>query len=217
MNRDNTIRFISIGISIILVAVIAFWLIRYFSEKPTPKKVAIQLVEDELDIVFGHDSATITVFMYSNYGCPYCRTFFIEVLPAIHEEYIESGKVKIIMRLTLKTQNPDLLNSMKAAVCVNKYGNYEYLHQLVLSQSNIVFTADFQDMLNEFIDKDSQVAACMLAGESESYLNRNLAEFEQLGLQGTPSFVIENSVFHGAKDYSTFKQILEYFINRNNV
>lgn len=213
MSKDRTIHFISIVVSIILVAAIIFWLIRYYSGKPSSKKAAIQLVDDDLDIVFGHDSAHVAVFMYSNYGCPYCRKFFTEVLPAIDEEFIQSGKVKIIMRLTLKTQNPDLLNSMKAAVCVNKYGNYEYLHQAVLSQSNIVFTADFQDMINEFIDKDVHVAECILAGESAAYLERNLAEFEKLGLQGTPSFVIESTVFHGFKDYAMFKQILEYFLN----
>ncbi len=217
MNKQKTITTVSVALSLLLTAAIIFWIVRHYSISADIKKTSIQLTEDELDIVFGDKNAPLAVYMYGNYGCPYCRKFFQEVLPGLDEEFIKSGKVKIIMRLTLKTKNPELLNALKAAVCVNKYGNYEYLHQLVLSQSNIVFTADFQDMLNEFIDKDPQVAECMLAGESEAYLNRNLTEFEQLGLQGTPSFVIENSIFHGAKDYSTFKKILEYFIRQNNV
>ena len=55
---------------------------------------------------------------------------FQEVYPAIEDEFINSGKVKIILRLTFKTANQDLTTAMKASVCVNKFGNYEYLHQL---------------------------------------------------------------------------------------
>ena len=209
MNSDNLMRTISIAISAILVAFIVFWITRYYLSDSGSKKTTIQLTQDDLDIVYGEDTASISVFMYSNYGCPYCRKFFTEVYPELENEYIKTGKIKLVMRLTLSTKNQDLMNSLKAAVCVNRYGNYEYLHQLMLSQSNIVFTSDFQDMLNEFIDKDPLVAQCMLAGESEAYLQRNLQEFEKLGLQGTPSFVVQNTVIHGFSDYPRFRQMLD--------
>ena len=105
---------------------------------------------------------------------------------------------------------------MKASVCVNKFGNYEYLHQLFLNQSNIVYTADFHDMIDEFIDKDIQVAECILGGDADNYLKQNIEEFETLKLKGVPTFVIDRKIYYGFKEYDLLKKILNYHLTQIN-
>ncbi|HOG19710.1 MAG TPA: thioredoxin domain-containing protein [Salinivirgaceae bacterium] len=183
-----------------------------FFVKDKIRQIETELSQRDLDIVFGNDSTLVSVFLYANYGCPYCCKFFNEVYPAIEDEYINSGKVKIIMRLTFNSANQDLTTAMKVAVCVNKFGNYEYLHQLFLSQSNIVYTTDFHDMVDEFIDKDIQVAECILGGAADEYIKDNIEEFEALNLKGVPTFVIESKIYYGFKEYDSFKKILDYHL-----
>jgi protein-disulfide isomerase len=210
MNRKRTISVILILISIVLAAAIIYKLVKYFEPTKGLEKSKITLQDRELDIIFGNDSAQNTVYMYSNYGCPVCRKFLTNVIPAMETEFFQTKRLKINMRLTLKTENMDILNSMRASVCVNHYGNFEYLHQLLLSQSNIIYTAEFENMVNSFVDKDPFVAECIMAGASDAYLNSNLEEFEQLGFKGTPSFVLNGYSIQGFGDYLGFrKKILQ--------
>jgi protein-disulfide isomerase len=204
--------YLAYGLSAIFIVLIG---IKIFDIYSFPKKKgSIEGIEQRpLDIVFGSDSAKLSVYMYSSYSCSYCILFFTDVFPQFSEEYINTGKAKLIMRLALKTKDIDLTNSLKTAVCINKYGNFKYLHELLLNDNKIVYTEPFRKMVEEFIEKDNIIAECMLGGEAESYLNANLEDFEKLDLKGTPTFIIDNVVYSGYRDYSQFKKILDNHLN----
>ena len=44
----------------------------------------------------GADEAPITIYEASDFQCPYCRVFWEETLPKIKQEYIETGKARMI-------------------------------------------------------------------------------------------------------------------------
>ena len=166
------------------------------------------LTTDANDIVFGNDSAQLSVYMYASYNCSYCRKFFTDVLPELQEDFIDTKRVKIILRLTSRTIDKKLKRALKAQVCVNKYGNYQYLHELLLNNDKIVYTDDFQKMITEFAEKDPFIGECIDGSEANRYLLRNLAEFDSLKVKGTSTFVIKNVVYPGYRDAQAFNKIL---------
>jgi protein-disulfide isomerase len=50
------------------------------------------------DIVMGSPTAPVTLIEYASMTCPHCAHFAIETFPKIKEKYIDTGKVKYIMR-----------------------------------------------------------------------------------------------------------------------
>ncbi len=202
---------IAYGLSVIILILISVKLYEYLSA-PKVKAGADILEQRDLDIVFGNKDAPLAIYMYSNYGCTYCKSFFTDIYPSLKEEFIDTGKVKLIMRLSVKTSNLDIKNSLKAAVCVNKYGYFEYLHELLLTDYNVVYTSDFREMIDEFIDKDLLVAECILGSEAEEYLQQNLKDFEYLELKGTPSFIVDKTIYQGYRDFDEFKKIVKNHI-----
>jgi Protein-disulfide isomerase len=44
--------------------------------------------------VAGSPDAGVTVMAFEDFACPHCRTYQAEVLPAIREEYIDSGRIR---------------------------------------------------------------------------------------------------------------------------
>ena len=52
----------------------------------------------KLDMTLGNADAKVTIIDYSSLTCPHCATFHEEVFPKLKEEYIETGKVKLIFR-----------------------------------------------------------------------------------------------------------------------
>ncbi|MBE0688789.1 MAG: DsbA family protein, partial [Anaerolineae bacterium] len=50
------------------------------------------------DKVFGPDDAPVTIIEYASLTCPHCRTFHVNVWPGLKEKYVDTGKVRFIMR-----------------------------------------------------------------------------------------------------------------------
>jgi len=46
--------------------------------------------------ILGSTSAPIIIEIYSDFGCPACRTFHDQMLPAIVKDYVMAGKVQVI-------------------------------------------------------------------------------------------------------------------------
>ncbi len=207
-NRKRHI-IIALAISVVLIVLIAYKAYEYFTKEPTEPKVATQLAPKKLDIVFGNDSADLAIYMYSSYSCTYCRRFFEVVFPKLKENFIDKNSVKLVMRLTSNTRNLKMKRALKAAVCVNKYGNFEYMHKLMLHDPKVIFREDFQQMIDDFTMRDPFVGECIDGTAAQEYLYENFKEFSKLGLKGTPSFVIENIIYPGYREYSFFRKTVE--------
>ena len=50
------------------------------------------------EMVIGAEDAPVTLIEYASYTCPHCANFHTGVLPQLKEEYIDTGKVKLIYR-----------------------------------------------------------------------------------------------------------------------
>ncbi|MHA3913915.1 DsbA family protein [Halovulum sp. GXIMD14793] len=53
---------------------------------------------EAVDMVKGNADAPVTVVEYASFTCPHCRTFHTQTFPKIRENFIETGKVKFILR-----------------------------------------------------------------------------------------------------------------------
>jgi protein-disulfide isomerase len=51
------------------------------------------------DIPLGSESAPVTIIEYASMTCPHCAAFSNGVFPRLKEKYIDTGKVRFIMRL----------------------------------------------------------------------------------------------------------------------
>ena len=92
---------LSLGLAVGSVA--ASWGLAAAAQKRAQARTEIPL--DELmqpgplpELVFGKEDAPITVVEYASMTCGHCANFHNKVLPTIKEKYVDSGKVRFIMR-----------------------------------------------------------------------------------------------------------------------
>jgi len=190
---------------VILFGFLAYHLIKVSSKN----SASISLQEKDLDIVYGSDEALLTVFMFSSYECKFCTNFLTESLPLLKKKYIETNKVKLVIKLVDITNNSKVLSSLKLAVCINECGNFEPIDKLLQSEPSVVYTDEFMQLTEDFITENNYIEEFMLSGIAESYIVSNYKDFKALSLTGTPTFIINNKIYKGYKNYDSLKKKIE--------
>ena len=94
----------------------------------------LDIAED--DFIIGEKNAPITIIEYASLSCGHCADFHINSLPNLIEEFVDTGKAKIIFR-DFPFNYPALLGSMVLR-CVPEDIRYEYASALYQLQSKWV-------------------------------------------------------------------------------
>jgi len=69
--------------------------------------------------------APITVELYTDYQCPHCRAFYLETLPLLTNEFIKTGKVRLIHRDFPLSQFKYSKTAMHYANAAGQVGKFE--------------------------------------------------------------------------------------------
>ncbi len=212
VKRLKPAEWIALAISLILIVLIAVKAWELYQNRNG--KLSEPITANPLDITFGSDTAQLSVYAYVSYHCGYCRLFFTDVYPELEKDFISTGKVRLVVKLVEHSGNPDRHNEVRTAICINRYGYYGKLHELLVTNSRVIYTDEFREMINHFIDSDPLVAECILGNESSDYILQIRNEFDKFGFTGTPTFVIGGKVFRGFIPYEQFKMILVNHLNQ---
>jgi protein-disulfide isomerase len=162
----------------------------------------------------GDPNAPIVMIEFADYGCPYCVRHHQETFPEIKARYIDTGKVFYMFKdLPIITkQGP---NIAQATFCAAEQGNYWDMHDAMFDRSPDWKASDeasvetYRSAASDLgLDPDA-LETCV---KSEKYASAVLEDREQginLGLRGTPGFLINGVVLTGAHPMSTFIEILD--------
>lgn len=160
------------------------------------------------DVIFGRESAPVTIYLYASYHCNYCRYFFSRTFPGLKTNYLNPGKVKLVVKWVDFEENPQVLRALQAASCISQFGQYEKYHTLLLVNPDVVFTEKFAQLLDTIIERNTDIAQCILSDPDFSYLRSNTKEFRENNLTGTPAFILNNHIYNGFISYGNFVKLL---------
>ena len=78
----------------------------------------------EKDFVIGSEDAKITIIEYASLSCSHCADFHVNTLETLKNEYIDTGKVRMVFR-DYPFNYPALLGSMVLR-CIPENYRYDY-------------------------------------------------------------------------------------------
>ena len=164
----------------------------------------------------GNSDAPVTIYEVTDFGCPWCREFYRLVLPAIEDEYIDTGKAKLIfVNLPLPQLHPNSPAAHEFAMCAAQQDRFWPVHALLyqhqaiwspLEEPRAYFTvlADSAglnvDTLNTCFDTGS--ARWLVQQEAESVA-------QQANITSTPSFIMETVLLAGYQPIEGWRPILD--------
>ena len=166
--------------------------------------------------VLGKRNAPVAIYEYSSLGCFHCADLHLDTLPKIKEQYIDTGKVKLIY-----ADFPLDKKSMQGAMlarCMPKDKYYDFLNLLYKKQREWSSSKKSEQILIDYAAlnglskekaesclKDDNVAKELIAIRQDA--------IDTLKIQGTPSLLISTKkgyeVIHGARNFEDLKAIID--------
>ena len=84
----------------------------------------------------GKADAPLTLVMFTDYQCPFCSRFETQTLPEIKKQYIDTGKLRFVVRDLPLPFHPNAPKAAEAAHCAEEQGKYWELREKLVNNGD---------------------------------------------------------------------------------
>ncbi|MBL7163769.1 MAG: thioredoxin domain-containing protein [Anaerolineales bacterium] len=177
-------------------------------EQAQPQEVQRYDISEDDDPVWGADEAPITIIEFSDYECPYCRKWHMEVWPQIQEAYPD--QVRLVYRdFPLTTIHANATPAAAAANCAGDQDAYwEYSERLYGMELGLDKKA-YEQYANELELDLEAFADCLESGRQNEEVTADYEYAVNLGVRSTPTFFINGIALVGAQPFEVFQNLIE--------
>lgn len=188
-----------------------------------PQRVAVTVGTNP---VLGNSSAPVTIIEFADFQCPYCRVAYLQSIPQVKTNYIDTGKVKLYYRNFPLSFHASAMKAAEAAECANEQGKFWEMHnkmfdeQAKLGQGTVQFVVtDIKRWASEINLNASAFNSCLDSDKYQNSIDKDVSDGTAVGVTGTPTFFIgtETGGYYalvGAYPYSSFKSIIDAELKR---
>ncbi|MCR4335765.1 MAG: DsbA family protein [archaeon] len=180
------------------------------SEPTVPSEPVIDmeaLIDD--DAMEGNPDAPVTIVEFSDFQCPFCESFYTNTLGKLRENYIDTGKVRVIFRDFPLSFHPNALPAAEATECANEQGKFWEMHDKIFENQDAMSTASYKQWAADLGLNTEQFNTCYDSSKYQSEIQADFADGQAAGVSGTPTFFINGQKVVGAQPFSVFEQIIE--------
>lgn len=158
-------------------------------------------------VVVGNPEGSATIVEFFDYRCPYCRRGWANIKRLIEED----KDLRVVFRqFPVKDKAGETISKDAAimAMAAHRQGKYLEFHDAVFTNPTVLN----QDRL-ESIAKSLKLDMDKLEEDMDELrlsgaLQRNMAIARTLGLTGTPTYIVGDSILQGLAPYDTLKAML---------
>ena len=166
----------------------------------------------------GSPEAPLTMLEFSDFSCPYCARFTLEVLPQLREEYIDTGKVRLYF-LPFPVHGEAARKEAKVAFCAAAQGVFWEFQKAMFAYAQENGSPEEYDLallksiLKSIGGDPEELSACLSAGTSRT-VEEAIAIARELGVSGTPTFFVNGWAIPGAYPYELFRGVIDWALGR---
>jgi protein-disulfide isomerase len=148
--------------------------------------------------ILGKPSAPATLTVFEDPQCPYCRQWNLDTLPTVVQNYVRTGRVKLQYRgiVVIGENSVAGLRAIYGAGAQNKlWSMVEALYERQGDENSGWITIPvIKDAAKEAGADPAKVIADADSKSVTAQLNANARLAQQLGINGTPTFVLQKQL-----------------------
>ena len=170
-----------------------------FGEQPLP------------DVVEGDPNAPVTIVEYASMTCGHCRAFHAETYPAIKERYVDTGKVKFILREF--PFDPRSAAAFMLARCVPTERRAALIDAMFETQGDWARAENGQAALFDVARlagfTEESFRTCLTDQELTDNVFASFKRGEELGVDSTPTFFIDGERYAGNMSVEAMSSLID--------
>ncbi len=185
---------------------------------PTPQVPAIPPTVDD-DPTLGEESAPVTVVEFTDYQCPFCGRHYTNTYGQLKKDYIDTGKVKYVVRDFPLSFHPHAQKTAEATECADDQGKFWEMHDKIFeTQAAWSNSTDIIPTLKQYAAdlklNTSTFNTCLDNGTHKDEVQKDMADGSASGVNGTPGFWVlgpdgKTQQISGAVPFSNFQQAID--------
>jgi protein-disulfide isomerase len=161
----------------------------------------------------GDEKAPVTIIEFADFQCPYCGEFQSQTFQQINEQYVKKGLVRYGYH-HMAFLGPESQWAAEASECAGDQNAFwQYHDKLFASQAGENKGAFNKDKLKQFavdLKLDTKAFdACLDSGKYTAQVTADNQAAQSLGVQSTPSFVVNGQPLRGAVPFTQFQQLID--------
>ena len=150
--------------------------------------------------MLGSPDAPATIVEFSDYQCPNCRQFALEVLPWLRETWIKDGMVRVVFK-DFAIRGQDSFIAAEAAHCAGQQGKYWSFHDRLFEwhdAGNVFSKSAMVDLATADGLDGTALSQCLGAGTFRQRVQDSTDFAHAQGFDGTPTYLIDGRQAAGA-------------------
>ncbi len=167
------------------------------------------------EIAFGSADAPVTLVQYASLTCPYCKKFHAEVYPTLKRDYIDTGKVRYILRDfpigRTSGQASVALRCAKPEVYLDLYARFLDTQPTWVSQE-VRLDPIAAVAAKAGVTRD-QFDACRSDVALVEGIKATKDRGRKLGIIGTPNFFVQDKLIKKTLDMAELRALIDPLVS----
>ncbi len=181
--------------------------------QPTQATGKVELLDS--DHIRGNAKAKIALIEYSDYECPFCKTFH-PTAQQVLDEY--DGEVMWVFRhFPLVDIHPGAQKKAEAAECVAKLGGNDAFWSFTdaVFENQSVTVEGLTEIASQFVPNTGEFETCLSSDEMAANVSAQEESGVSAGIRGTPGTILlniatgETQLISGALPFAQIKQAID--------
>ncbi len=164
------------------------------------------------DPFMGNADAKVTIVEFSDFECPYCGRYVNDAYPQIKEKYVDTDKVKYVFRDYPLDFHEGAYPAALAANCVldqSDNAGYFAMHDFMFAAQDSLNFDTFVGYVEDMGLDTGTFTECYESDKFKDEIYADMAAGQELGIRGTPGFIINGTLISGAQPFSKFESVIE--------
>ena len=127
--------------------------------------------------MLGESQAPVTIVEFSDYQCPFCRRYALNVFPTLKGEYIDTGKVRYVFRdFPLTSIHAQAQKAHESAHCAGEDDKYWEMHDALFQKQNDLTVPSLKQYAADLGLNSTRFNECLDSGKYQDEIQKEVAK-----------------------------------------